>query len=122
MSDAKEPKEFSATERGVLKAKEFLVTANAGETELYIAVRIVVTGGGCSGLQYKFNFEKKATEGDRTFEEHGLQFFIDPKTLDYVKGGAFDYDDGGLSGKSGFAIVNNPNSTGGCGCGKSFSA
>ena len=47
----------------------------------------------------------------------GVQFYVDPTSLAYLKGSNIDFDDG-LHGK-GFEI-RNPNAQSTCGCGKSF--
>lgn len=81
-------------------------------------MRIKVVGGGCSGLQYKLGFDD-ITEMDHAHEyPNGLIVMVDPKSAVLLTGATLDYHD--ELDRSGFE-VSNPNATGGCGCGKSFS-
>ena len=57
-------------------------------------------------------------QSDQLFEFDGLKVFIDRQSLLYMDGAEVDYVEG-LHG-AGFKF-NNPNSTGSCGCGSSFS-
>ena len=80
-------------------------------------LRIYVEGGGCSGFQYGFSFsDKKEDDSLQTCE--GFEVAVDPMSLPYLEGVVVDFVDG-LQGK-GFT-VENPNASGSCGCGKSFS-
>ncbi len=84
------------------------------------SLRVFVSGGGCSGLQYGMAFDNNPREVDTTFEQHGLRVIIDPQSLRYMEGASIDYVEGPMGG--GFHIEN-PNvvsscSSGGCsGCG-----
>jgi len=79
-------------------------------------LRLGIQGGGCSGLTYTMEFDQKR-ETDRVFSLHGVQVFVDPKSILYMSGSILDYAEG-LMG-SGFSIKN-PNVKGSCGCGHSF--
>lgn len=79
-------------------------------------LRIFVEAGGCSGFEYGMSFDEKKAD-DQVLESNGVQFLVDPTSLDYLDGSEVDFDDG-LSGK-GFE-VRNPNATSTCGCGRSF--
>ena len=82
-------------------------------------LRISVTGGGCSGMQYGLALEEAARSDDTVMEFGELKIFIDPFSAPMLKGVTVDfYDD--MQG-SGFKFEN-PNATASCGCGKSFSA
>ncbi len=81
------------------------------------ALRIAVTGGGCSGFQYAMGFDNEQHDDDVVIEHDGVRVFVDEMSLNYLGGAQVDYQDG-LSGK-GFSIEN-PNATGTCGCGSSF--
>jgi iron-sulfur cluster assembly protein len=83
------------------------------------ALRVSVTGGGCSGMSYKLDLVEAPGERDKVFEQGGVQVVVDPKSFLYLDGMELDYV-GGLNGK-GF-VFNNPNATKSCGCGNSFSA
>lgn len=81
-------------------------------------VRIGVRGGGCSGYSYVLNFDRAPAEGDEVIEEAGVRLFCDRQSLPLLAGTLLDYTDG-LMGR-GFQFKN-PNATGTCGCGESFS-
>lgn len=81
-------------------------------------LRVAVRGGGCSGFQYKLDFEEKAGDMDQVIESNGVRIFVDPKSSLYLNGVILRYDDG-LMG-AGFQ-VENPNARTTCGCGESFS-
>ena len=74
--------------------------------------------GGCSGLSYVMRFEKEKKNGDRVFEEYGVQVFVDMKSYLYLKGMGLDWQ--GSMMQQGFAFVN-PNASRTCSCGQSFS-
>ena len=79
-------------------------------------LRVEVAKGGCSGLHYEMTLDQ-CKEGDAIVERDGVQFFIDDKSVPYLRGATLDFTDG-LTG-SGFRIVN-PNASRTCGCGSSF--
>ncbi|MDB4951253.1 MAG: erpA [Gemmatimonadetes bacterium] len=80
-------------------------------------LRVGVLPGGCSGFQYGLNIEDEAGEDDMVFESAGIRLFVDPFSLQYLNGTEIDYVS--TFQGSGFTF-NNPNSSGGCGCGSSF--
>jgi len=80
-------------------------------------LRIGVKGGGCSGLSYAMDIGEKK-EGDNVFDYEGLQVYVDPKSLLYLKGTTIDFNDGLID--HGFRFKN-PNADKTCGCGESFS-
>ena len=82
-------------------------------------LRMGVVGGGCSGFQYKLDFEAAPGDMDQVFESNGVKVFVDAKSSLYLNGVILRYDDG-LMG-AGFQ-VENPNARTTCGCGESFSA
>ena len=105
---------ISITDRAARKGKELL----AGEQLKDPGLRIKIIGGGCSGLSYKMAFESGPTDGDDVFELDDFKVFIDKKSLFFLNGSELDYVDA-LTG-AGFRFKN-PNVTGTCGCGESFS-
>ena len=80
-------------------------------------VRLMVIGGGCSGLSYDMDFEEAPREGDAVFEQDGVKVFVDPMTLGYLEGKRVDFVE--TFTHAGFQF-DNPNAQKGCGCGKSF--
>ena len=83
-----------------------------------VFLRIGVKGGGCSGLTYDVKLDEKQEEFDRVFDVNGLKVVCDTKSLVYLDGMMIDYSTELVGG--GFRFVN-PNATGSCGCGTSFS-
>jgi iron-sulfur cluster assembly accessory protein len=82
-------------------------------------LRVSVQPGGCSGFKYGLLIEDEAAEDDLVVEQEGWRVFVDPFSAQYINGVVIDYVTS-MQG-SGFTFKN-PNSTGGCGCGSSFSA
>lgn len=80
-------------------------------------LRLSVVPGGCSGFEYAMNLEASAREDDFVFDEHGVRVFVDPFSAQYLEGVSIDYKS--TFQGSGFTF-DNPNATGGCGCGSSF--
>jgi iron-sulfur cluster assembly protein len=102
----------SITERAAARIKEIIATENREGQGL----RLKVVGGGCSGLQYKVDFD--APKGtDKIFEKDGAKVFVDMKSLLYLSGTELDYKDELM--QSGF-VFQNPNVKRACGCGASF--
>jgi len=114
ISEAPAPGPLTLTEIAVEKVGEIRTQENI---EPHYALRVKVMGGGCSGFQYDLYFDEKA-EGDYEFESNGVQLVSDQMSFMYLMGTNIDYVEG-LQG-AGFKF-NNPNSTGSCGCGSSFS-
>ncbi len=80
--------------------------------------RIAVEGGGCSGFQYRFDFDAAAmATDDLAIEKQGAKVVIDTTSLQLVEGAELDFKTE-LVG-SAFALIN-PQATSGCGCGNSF--
>ena len=87
------------------------------EGEEDLALRVGVRPGGCSGFQYSIYFDDEINDDDEVIETKGIKVLVDAMSVPYLTGSEFDYVDGLMV--AGFA-VNNPNVTGGCGCGSSF--
>ena len=82
-----------------------------------VALRLAVTGGGCSGFQYNFALDDAQMDEDLVVEKDGAKVLIDPVSLDFLAGAEIDFTDD-LIGQA--FKVNNPNATASCGCGTSF--
>ncbi len=82
-------------------------------------LRVSVQPGGCSGFKYGLLIEDALADDDTVLEQDGFRVFVDPFSAQYLSGVIIDYTTS-MQG-SGFTFKN-PNSTGGCGCGSSFSA
>ncbi len=84
-----------------------------------MALRLAVKSSGCSGYAYDMFFDSAVDSSDIVTETDGVKVAVDAASLEMVSGATIDFKDDGLSG-AGFAI-DNPNVSGTCGCGKSFS-
>jgi iron-sulfur cluster assembly protein len=83
------------------------------------ALRVFVSGGGCSGLQYGMQIAEETEPDDIETEQHGVRVLVDPLSLRYLAGASVDFVDDEMGG--GFKI-DNPNALQSCGCGSSFAA
>ena len=82
-------------------------------------LRVSVQPGGCSGFKYGLLIEDQPAEDDTILSIEGFKVFVDPFSAQYLSGVQIDYVSS-MQG-SGFTFKN-PNASGGCGCGSSFSA
>lgn len=82
-------------------------------------LRVSVLPGGCSGFKYGLNIEEQPLEDDIILDRNGLRLFVDAFSAQYLQGTVIDFVSS-INGQ-GFTFEN-PNATGGCGCGSSFSA
>lgn len=105
------------TESAVQAIKDAIVSDPEATEES--CLRVSVKGGGCSGLMYDLSFARGSHETDTVLEQDGVRVVIDPKSKIFLVGMTLDYTSG-LNGK-GF-VFSNPNATGTCGCGESFTA
>ena len=90
-----------------------------GEGNPKLMLRVFVQGGGCSGLQYGFEFDEELQDGDTCIENQGVKLLVDPMSVQYLTGAEIDYREG-LDGAQ--FVIRNPNATTTCGCGSSFAA
>ncbi len=105
------------SDRAAAEVKKFIEAEQVpAETA---GLRVSVLPGGCSGFKYSLNIEEAALEDDMVAEINGVRVFVDGFSAQYLTGVTIDY----LSSMqgSGFTFTN-PNATGGCGCGSSFTA
>ena len=104
--------ELAATEVRKFLKQENLSLESAG-------LRVSVRPGGCSGFEYGLDIEEDLREDDFLVTSHQVRLFVDPFSAQYLSGMLIDYHSS-FQG-SGFSFEN-PNATGSCGCGTSFSA
>ena len=90
-----------------------------GEGNPNLKLRVFVQGGGCSGMQYGFEFDEVVQDGDTCVENDGVQLLVDPMSFQYLSGAEIEYREG-LDGAQ--FVIRNPNATTTCGCGSSFAA
>jgi iron-sulfur cluster insertion protein len=112
-----DPAMAGALQLTTVAAEKVLEIRRAEAIEDHYGLRVKVMGGGCAGFQYDLFFDEVA-EGDNVFDSSGVRLVIDAMSFMYLMGTEIDYVEG-LQG-AGFKF-NNPNTTGSCGCGSSFS-
>lgn len=83
-----------------------------------VGLRLGIKTTGCSGLAYVLEFADQVNPDDAVFEEQAVTLIVDKKSLVYIDGTQLDFVKEGLN--EGFKF-SNPNQTGECGCGESFS-
>lgn len=90
-----------------------------GAEQPVAGLRIAVTGGGCSGMQYGMNLEPEPKSDDVVIEAGEVKVFVDPLSVPMLAGVTVDFldtmDGGGFK-------FENPNASNSCGCGKSFAS
>ena len=107
---------LSLTPAAVDKVESFIEEHGAAKGA---GLRVAVLPGGCSGFQYGLNIEDGPEDDDEILELSGVRIFLDPFSMQYLEGVEIDYVTSMMG--AGFAF-RNPNATGGCGCGSSFTA
>jgi len=117
VATAAPPMTLHVTDSAVVEIKKFM-ESEEGLTET-AGLRVRVVPGGCSGFQYSLNIEEDSRQGDFILDEKGVKLFVDMFSAQYLNGVQIDYVTGVMG--SGFTFTN-PNATGSCGCGTSFTA
>lgn len=102
------------SEAAAERVKALLARESRPETG---GLRVGVVNGGCSGMSYTLGLDDAARGDDKVFDSEGVQVFVDPESLTYLRGMIVDFADG-LHG-AGFRFTN-PNAERTCGCGSSF--
>ncbi len=100
------------TEAALKRMRDFLA-----RTPDAVGVRFGVRRTGCSGYAYTVDVADRVADNDTVFDQDGVRVLVDPKTLAFVDGTEIDFRRQGLN--AGF-VFRNPNATGECGCGESF--
>jgi iron-sulfur cluster assembly protein len=80
-------------------------------------VRFGIKRTGCSGFGYTVDLAREVTGDDKVFELDGIKLVVNAKALPFVEGTRIDYAREGLNAAF---VFHNPNATGACGCGESF--
>ena len=81
------------------------------------ALRVGVSGGGCSGFQYEIRLDEKA-EDDLVLAKDGQSVLVDPVSLPFLQNAVIDFTDELIGAR---LVIENPNAASSCGCGTSFS-
>jgi iron-sulfur cluster assembly protein len=105
------------TDRAVEEVHKFMAAEEVPAESA--GLRVSVLPGGCSGFKYSLNIEERSLEDDSVLDINGVRVFVDGFSMQYLNGVTVDYVSS-MQG-SGFTF-HNPNATGGCGCGSSFTA
>lgn len=100
------------TPAAIERVKKFLQARGKG-----VGLRLGVKTSGCSGMAYVLEFVDELQAEDEVFNYDGVNIIVDGKSLVYLDGTELDFVKEGLN--EGFKF-NNPNVTGECGCGESF--
>jgi len=120
------PTPIDFTENAARKVHELITEEENPDLKL----RVFITGGGCSGLQYGFTFDEETKEGDTTIttsiaitnaednpQQIEVHLLVDPMSFQYLVGAKIDYVED-LQGAQ--FVIHNPNAQTTCGCGSSF--
>ena len=106
---------LTLTDRAGVEVRKFM--AEEKVTPAASGLRVGVLPGGCSGFRYSLSIEEHPGSDDIVVETAGVRLFVDEFSAPYLNGTVIDYKSNFQ--ESGFAFEN-PNATGGCGCGSSF--
>jgi iron-sulfur cluster insertion protein len=108
------PSAVQFTDAAAARVKQMI----ADEGDDTLKLRVYIQGGGCSGFEYGFEFDKEARDDDTVVENAGVCLLIDPLSYQYLLGASIDYKED-LQGAR--FVLSNPNAKTTCGCGSSFS-
>jgi len=103
----------SLTQPAADRVKSYLDARGTG-----VGLRVGIKKTGCSGYAYVVNYADAVADTDVVFEDHGVKVVVDKKSLELIDGTEVDFVKQGLNEAFQFR---NPNVTGECGCGESFS-
>jgi iron-sulfur cluster assembly protein len=109
---------ITLTDSAVKELKRLMADAPEAPNKL---LRVSVSGGGCSGLQYNMGFIEEgeySPNKDAMYSQEDIGIVVDKKSELFINGTTIDWYEDLM--KRGFTF-DNPNSSGGCGCGESFS-
>jgi len=104
---------ISLTEPAAERVRSYLQARGRG-----IGLRLGVKKTGCNGFAYVVNYAEEVTPADRVFEARGVTVVVDEDSLPLIDGTEVDFVKEGLNEAFKFR---NPNVSGECGCGESFS-
>ncbi|MDD5298115.1 MAG: iron-sulfur cluster assembly accessory protein [Rhodocyclaceae bacterium] len=90
-----------------------------GSEKPVIGLRLLISGGGCSGLQYGMRLEDTREEDDWELEVDGIKLLVDPASHPLLDNVTIDFIE--TLTHTGFKF-DNPNASAQCSCGQSFSA
>ncbi len=108
---------ITLSEKAAFRLRTF-IRSGADETTTTKGVRFAAVDGGCSGFEYALDIVDRPETDDLVFEQDRINIYLDRKSAPFLNGIVVDFVES-LT-EAGFTFEN-PNATGGCGCGKSFS-
>jgi iron-sulfur cluster assembly protein len=100
------------TEAAKQRMQDYLLRSSGA-----VGVRFGIKRTGCSGFGYTVDLADAIGEGDSVFDQDGMRIVVDRKWLPFVDGTEIDFLKVGLNAQF---VFKNPNATGECGCGESF--
>ncbi|MDJ0909949.1 MAG: iron-sulfur cluster assembly accessory protein [Woeseiaceae bacterium] len=103
---------ISLTDSAADRVRTYLDSRGTG-----VGLRLGITQTGCSGYSYVINYADEVAPDDVIFEDKGVKVVVDPEALKLIDGTEVDFVKNGLNEAFSFR---NPNVTGECGCGESF--
>lgn len=106
--------QIEITNSAILKIADIL----AEENNPKIMLRTFVQGGGCSGFNYGFTLDEEVNDDDFIIKKPGMTLLVDSISMQYLQGSTVDYQESLMSSQF---VIKNPNASGSCGCGSSFS-
>ena len=104
---------ISLTQAAADRVRNHLNTRGKG-----LGLRLAIKNTGCNGFAYVVNYADSVEDSDIVFEDHGIKVVVDPQSLELIDGTVVDFVKEGLNEAFSFR---NPNVSGECGCGESFS-
>lgn len=107
-------KMIDITESAKNKIKDILYE----EANPKVALRTFVQGGGCSGFSYGFTLDEEQNEDDFEIPLDEFRVLVDAMSMQYLQGASIDYKEELMGSQF---VIKNPNASGTCGCGSSFS-
>ena len=100
-------------------AKQKFISLLEDADDNILAVRVYVSGGGCSGMQYGMTFADQQSGYDYEMIDEKMRLLIDPVALNYMEGAQIDFVDDGVNAtfvfNDVFQSVGGSGSCGGCG-------
>ena len=108
---------MTLTERAAEEVRKFITQEQVSPETA--GLRVSVLPGGCSGFKYSLNIEVRPLDDDMVHEVNSVRVFVDGFSAQYLAGVTVEY----VSSMQGAGFTfSNPNASGGCGCGSSFTA
>ena len=104
---------ISLTESAAERVRSYLANRGKG-----VGLRVGIKKTGCSGFAYVVNYADEVSDSDIVFDQKGVKVVVDAESLPLIDGTQVDFVKQGLNEAFQFR---NPNVTGQCGCGESFS-